>query len=204
MEGLDFDLAREVGVDAMFAPSIEEMYDQGDTRVTASSVSQRWEGEHRQGHFDGVATVVAKLFNIIRPTDAFFGLKDLQQCAVIQALIRDLNYPITLRLMETVRENDGLAMSSRNAKLSPDERAIAPQLHSTLTELALAIRNGTLLSHALLQGRQSLVRVGFAVQYLALVDANSLEPIQACDEGARLIVAASLGNTRLIDNIAVR
>lgn len=202
-ENADFDMASEVGVDAIFAPDVEEMYGMGDTRVTASRVAERWEGEHRPGHFDGVTTVVAKLFNIVRPSDAFFGLKDLQQCAVIGSMVHDLKFPLRLHYLETVREADGLAMSSRNAKLSPQDRVIAPGIYRVLAETASHLTGGVAIDRALDSGRNLLGSMGFAVEYLGLVDPSSMEPLTVVQAHSRLVVAARLGNTRLIDNIAV-
>ena len=202
-EERDFRLAREAGVDVMFAPSTEEMYAGSTTTVRVAGVSSRWEGEIRPGHFDGVATIVAKLFHCIRPTHAFFGLKDFQQCSVIKTMVHDLQFPLNLMLLETIREADGLAMSSRNAYLLEEERAIAPELNRTLVQVSEKLAKGTNIEGALSEGRAYLNDVGFDVQYLALVDSVTLEPVISYVENARLIAAAKLGRTRLIDNIAV-
>lgn len=202
-ETADFAMASDAGVDVMFAPSVDEMYAGGTTKVVVSGGSQRWEGEHRPGHFDGVATVVAKLFNIVRPDYAFFGLKDFQQCAVVDRLVRDLNYRIVLRFMDTVRELDGLAMSSRNAYLSPAERQTAPELHRALEGIAGALAQGDSIESSLAHGRERLASHGFTVEYLALVDPITLEPVNTQSLGDRLIVAAKLGKTRLIDNFQI-
>jgi pantoate--beta-alanine ligase len=202
-EERDFRLAHQTGVDVMFAPSTEEMYAGSTTTVRVAGVSSRWEGEIRPGHFDGVATIVSKLFHCVRPTHAFFGLKDFQQCAVIGSMVRDLKFPLSLRLLETMREPDGLAMSSRNAYLLPEERSVAPELHRTLLLVSELLRIGTNVDAALPEGRARLSAVGFDVQYLALVDSVTLEPVIAYGANTRLIVAAKLGRTRLIDNIPV-
>ncbi len=202
-EERDFELAASAGVDVMFAPSTEDMASETSTRVTVPGVSTRWEGEHRPGHFDGVATVVAKLFHIVRPSDAFFGLKDFQQCAVIRQMVHDLRFPIALHFEETVREMDGLAMSSRNAYLTPDERQAAPLLYRTISEASRQIVDGRPVDESTNDAINALSRGGFSTQYLALVDAETLEPLDALTGASRIIVAAMLGRTRLIDNVAV-
>ena len=205
-EDRDFALASEAGVDVIFAPTAEEMYARNQTRIHVAGVSERWEGEYRPGHFDGVATVVAKLFNIVRPDFAVFGLKDYQQCAVIRQMVADLNYSIVLRFEETVREADGLAMSSRNVYLSPEERGKAPQLHRELTRLASQLRatmkDKNSIDACLQTSQATLDRVGFRVQYLAWVHAETLVPLGSSGEVGRVIGAAYLGKTRLIDNVS--
>src|SRR2546421_3472895 len=176
----DFHLAESVGVDIMFAPSVEEMYRGEQTIVQIQGVTSRWEGEHRPGHFEGVATIVAKLFNIIRPDIAIFGLKDFQQCVVIDRVVKDLNFPVALMFEETVREPDGLAMSSRNAYLSAQERGIAPLLHRELVRLAgLAAP----INAEFQASKRALSDAGFVVDYLALVDGRSLEPTKEARKG---------------------
>jgi len=200
-EDRDFTLAREVGVDVMFAPAVADMYTGSGTVVHVRGVTERWEGEHRPGHFDGVATVVAKLFNIVRPDVALFGLKDFQQCVVIDRMVKDLNIPLVLMFEETIREPDGLAMSSRNAYLSPEERRVAPLLHQELVRLS---RCSQPLKAEIGTSHERLTSVGFRVDYLALVDSATLEPVEKTAPETRLIAAARLGGTRLIDNIAVQ
>ena len=205
-EERDFSLAEEVGVDVIFAPSVEEMYPEIATRIHVEGVSELWEGAFRPGHFDGVATVVAKLFNIVRPDFAVFGEKDYQQCRVIERIVEDLNVPVRLVFAPTVREADGLAMSSRNAYLGPELRQLAPQLHRELIKLAASLRQSKTEFEAqslIDESVQSLTRVGFAIDYLELVDSKYLLQTREISSAARLIVAARLGKTRLIDNIAL-
>jgi pantoate--beta-alanine ligase len=204
-EARDAKLAEAAGADVLFAPSVDTIYPRQTTEVRVSGVSERFEGAIRPTHFAGVATVVLKLFNMARPDRAYFGLKDLQQCAVVKRMVEDLNVPIELRFMETVREQDGLAMSSRNVYLSPGERERAPMLHQVLVGLAAALReNPHVLAEDLVPGAtETLSRHGFEVQYLALVDPESMEPRSKFHSKFRWIVAARLGNIRLIDNVPV-
>jgi pantoate--beta-alanine ligase len=172
--------------------------------VHVGGVSQRWEGEARPGHFDGVATIVAKLLISARPDLAMFGEKDLQQLAVIRRMVADLNIPVEIVGVATVREGDGLALSSRNAYLSDDERARAAALPRALQYAREAIRGGTAVALALDTARKSLVEAGFSrIDYLALVDAFTLEPLEAPKGEMRLIAAGRMGATRLIDNLPV-
>jgi pantoate--beta-alanine ligase len=207
-EEADAAMAEGVGVDVLFAPTAEEMYPRKTTAVRVEGVTARWEGAHRPVHFDGVATVVCKLFNIVRPDAAFFGLKDFQQCSVIRTMVEDLNMPVLLRFCETVREPSGLALSSRNQYLSASERELAANLYSELSRLSLALRSSAPCDSAgidsrLKEGVVNLTASRFAVDYLALVDPRSLEPVARLEAEARLIVAAKLGTVRLIDNVAV-
>jgi pantoate--beta-alanine ligase len=183
-EERDRAIAAAEGVDRIFAPGVDEMYPDGfSTTVSAGDVASRFEGVHRPGHFDGVATVVLKLFNRLRPDVAYFGQKDAQQLAVIRRMTSDLDLGVEIRAVETVREPDGLALSSRNAYLSPEERRRAPSLHQ-----ALVARN------------PGLVEGG--VDYLAVVDANTFVEVEP-RPGALVIGAARFGPTRLIDNIRI-
>jgi pantoate--beta-alanine ligase len=204
-EETDLEMARSIGVNAVLSPSAEEMYAGIQTKVMIGGISELWEGELRPGHFDGVVTVVAKLFNIVRPHMAYFGEKDFQQCAVISKMAEDLNFRITLRFVETVREQDGLAMSSRNAYLDPANRTKAPQLYKSLLEAAGRIRthpnDSAAIGEILESVRQTLTDTGFDVDYFALVDSRTLQPIERAGEYSRLIAAAKLGSTRLIDNV---
>ncbi len=200
-EGRDFELAEASGVDLLFVPTVEEMYPGSLTTIHIDGVTKRWEGEFRPGHFDGVATVVAKLFSIVRPDVAVFGWKDFQQCMVIRQLVQDLHFQLRLHFEPTVREDDGLAMSSRNRFLSDQERSVAPALYAGLVHAAELIRGGVPVGEVLDSARADLNSKGFAVDYFALVDGLTLEPIGAAQEDARLIAAAKLGTTRLIDNI---
>jgi pantoate--beta-alanine ligase len=206
-ESTDFEMARSAGADVMFAPEVSEIYGEKTTTIRVANVTDRWEGEKRPGHFEGVATVVAILFNIVEPTRAYFGLKDFQQCAVIRRIVEDLRYGIELRFVETVREEDGLAMSSRNAYLSPEERKKAPGLYRALQNAAQELRQSTkdasTTEGILARHREELRASGFSVDYFALVDGATLEPLEYAQEGGRMIAAAHLNATRLIDNCQV-
>jgi pantoate--beta-alanine ligase len=177
-------IAAEEGVDRVFAPAIEEMYPDGfSTTVSVGDVGNRFEGAHRPGHFDGVATIVLKLFNLLDPDAAYFGQKDAQQLAVVRRMTADLDLGVEIQAVETVREPDGLALSSRNAYLTSEERRRASSLHR-----ALAARD------------PGLVEGG--VDYLAVVDADTFLEIEP-RPGALVIGAARFGSTRLIDNIPI-
>jgi pantoate--beta-alanine ligase len=172
------------------------------TKISVAGVSERWEGEARPGHFDGVATVVAKLLLSVRPDVALFGEKDFQQLAVIRRMVQDLNIPVEIVGVPTVREADGLALSSRNAYLSPDERQRAVALPNALKAAREAILAGSPVGTALREAKQSLVDAGFLrIDYFAVVDAATLEPVDAPAGEMRLIAAAVIGTTRLIDNL---
>jgi pantoate--beta-alanine ligase len=195
----------EAGCDLLWAPAVDDIYPEHfATSIHVSGVSDRWEGEHRPGHFDGVATVVAKLFIAIRPDVAIFGEKDFQQLAVIRRATADLGLPVGIIGVPTVRESDGLAMSSRNSLLSPAERERAPTLFRLLAQLAKVIASDAPVSPAVEQMVQDLKQDGFdSVDYVAYVDGETLEPLTQFREGGRLLAAAFLGSVRLIDNIAV-
>jgi pantoate--beta-alanine ligase len=167
-------------------------------------VSERWEGAARPGHFDGVATVVARLLLSVRPDVALFGEKDFQQLAVIRRMAADLDLPVDIVGVATVREADGLALSSRNAYLSKNERERAIALPTALIEARNSIIRDAGVGHALQQGKQTLVDAGFlSIDYFALVDAATLAPLDEPQGEMRLIAAATIGATRLIDNLAV-
>jgi pantoate--beta-alanine ligase len=195
----------QAGCDLLWVPSIEAMYPDGfATPVHVRGLSERWEGEHRPGHFDGVATVVAKLLRAVKPDVALFGEKDFQQLAVIRQMVDDLAIPVEVVGVPTERDSDGLALSSRNALLSSDERARAVALPNSLKAARDAIGSGIDVASALRQAKQGLVDAGFLkVDYLALVDAETLDPLDAPEGKMRLIAAAVIGSTRLIDNIMV-
>jgi pantoate--beta-alanine ligase len=193
------------GVDLVFIPNVEEMYPVGfATTVQAGGPSEGMEGAHRPGHFDGVATVVGKLLLQCLPDAAYFGEKDYQQLTVVQRMARDLDIPVRIEGVPTVREPDGLALSSRNVYLSPPERQTAALLYRVLRDTAAAVVQapGT-VPEALARGKAALEAGGFAVDYLELRDAASLAPMPRLAGPARLFVAARLGRTRLIDNIPV-
>jgi pantoate--beta-alanine ligase len=204
-EAEDARMLEGAGCDLLWMPSVADIYpDRFSTSVHVGGVSQRWEGEARPGHFDGVATIVAKLLISARPDLAMFGEKDLQQLAVIRRMVADLNIPVEIVGVATVREGDGLALSSRNAYLSDDERARAAALPRALQYARAAIRGGTAVALALDTARKSLVEAGFSrIDYLALVDAFTLEPLEAPKGEMRLIAAGRMGTTRLIDNLPV-
>jgi pantoate--beta-alanine ligase len=204
-EADDSKMLEEAGCDLLWTPSVEDIYPDGfATTVSVHGVSDRWEGEARPGHFDGVATIVAKLLLSVRPDVALFGEKDFQQLAVIRRMIMDLNIPVEIVGVPTVREADGLALSSRNAYLGPDEHQRAAALPNALKTARGAIRGGNAVGAALQQAKQSLVDAGFLrIDYLVLVDAATLEPLDEPRGGMRLIAAAVIGSTRLIDNLAV-
>ena len=204
-ERQDLAMLEEAGCDIVWMPAVEDMYpDDFSTTVKISGVSDRWEGEARPGHFDGVATVVAKLLVAVRPELALFGEKDFQQLAVIRRMVADLGMPVEIVGVPTVREPDGLALSSRNAYLSPEERRRAVALPNALNAARDGIAGGENVGAALQRAKQSLVDAGFLkLDYVALVDAVTLEPLDAPQGEMRLIAAAAIGTTRLIDNIAV-
>jgi pantoate--beta-alanine ligase len=204
-EEQDAEMLRKAGCDLLWIPTVEDIYPKGfATKVSVSGVSQRWEGEARPGHFDGVATVVAKLLLSVRPDVALFGDKDFQQLAVIRRMVADLNIPAEIAGVPTVREPDGLALSSRNAYLSHEERRQAVALPRALERARDAIRARQPVGSALDEARQMLAEHGFSrIDYFALVDAATLEPLDAPAGEMRLIAAAVIGTTRLIDNLAI-
>jgi pantoate--beta-alanine ligase len=193
------------GCDLLWTPSVHDIYPDGfATKISVSGVTERWEGEVRPGHFDGVATVVAKLLLSVRPDVALFGEKDFQQLAVIRRMVADLDIPVEIVAVPTLREADGLALSSRNAYLLPDEREQAAILPRALQAARAAILGGTPVMEVLREAKTLLCDGGFSrVDYFALVDAGTLEPLDEPKGEMRLIAAAVIGATRLIDNIAL-
>jgi pantoate--beta-alanine ligase len=204
-EASDLAKLRSVGAGGAFLPTVEEMYPAGaSTTVTVAGVSEGLCGPIRPGHFAGVATVVSKLLLQALPDVALFGEKDYQQLQVIKRMARDLDIPSRIVGVPTVREADGLAMSSRNWYLTPEQRKLAPRLHQVLLALGQALTAGGPTEPLLSQGRAELEQGGFdPVQYLELRDADGLAPLTWAERPARLLVAAYLGKTRLIDNIPV-
>ncbi|CRM01483.1 MULTISPECIES: pantoate--beta-alanine ligase [Pseudomonas] len=195
----------QAGCNLLFAPTVEEMYPEGmsgQTRVSVPHVSEGLCGASRPGHFEGVATVVSKLFNMVQPDIAVFGQKDYQQLAVIRAMVHDLNMPIQIIGEPTVRAEDGLALSSRNGFLSEQERAIAPVLYRSLSHIAAAIKAG---DHDFASLRAEQVRqieaAGLRLDYLEVRQGVHLRPATAQDQDIVILVAAFLGSTRLIDNL---
>lgn len=205
-EKRDIELLEKAQVDVLFLPSVLTMYPpQSSTSVKVRGVSEGLEGERRPGHFDGVATVVAKLFNIVTPDVAAFGKKDAQQCAVIDRMVRDLDLPVRLVFGDTVRESDGLARSSRNSYLSAVEREKAPVLHRALRAGEEAILHGIRQTEAVekLMHRVVAEVEGVEVDYLAVVDPETFAPPADFDRDLLIAGAVKLGRTRLIDNVRV-
>jgi pantoate--beta-alanine ligase len=193
------------GVQVLFAPEVKEIYPEGiaiQTQVRVPGLSETLCGSSRPGHFDGVTTVVAKLFNIVQPDIAVFGEKDYQQLSIVRKMVKDLCIPVGIVGVSTARDEDGLAKSSRNGYLSPEERHIAPVIHQTLNSCREAIACGfdnflQLESHA----RMKLLQAGLEPDYFAIRDASTLHPVTAETEEIAILAAARLGSTRLIDNV---
>ena len=223
----DFELLEAEGVDLVFTPSVEEMYGPGATgaagaaattgsadtlapftgvTVAPGSLAERWEGEIRPGHFRGVVTVVAKLLNIVRPNLAFFGEKDYQQLVNVKRMVRDLDLPSSVVGCPIIRDADGLALSSRNAYLSPAERSKALALPRALDAAAEALawgeRSGQALSTVMREA--AVAEDGVMLDYAAVVDPETLEPLEAVTRTARALIAARVGRTRLIDTAALQ
>lgn len=198
-EDRDLSMAESAGVDVVWAPPVSEVYTADVVPVSAGSEAALWEGEHRPGHFDGVATVVSRLFDVVRPTVAVFGLKDLQQCAVIRAL----GAPVHLEFVETVREPSGLAMSSRNQYFTSEQKEHVSVLFRALTDCALSIRDGGAFEAALTRATARLAEEGFEIDYIACVDPTTMQPAFAYVPGLRVVAAAKIFGVRLIDNVAV-
>jgi pantoate--beta-alanine ligase len=198
----DSELAAEVGADLLFAPTVEEVYPPGfATAVEVLGITDRLEGAVRgAAHFRGVTTVVTKLLSMAQPDIAYFGQKDAQQVVVIRHLVRDLNLPVQVEVCPTVREPDGLAMSSRNARLDAEERARALSLYRALSAAAEHAAGGERSAEALLDAARAAI-VPIEPEYLAFVDPDTLEPVAQLDRPALLAVAAHVGDTRLIDNL---
>ena len=203
----DTKACERAGVRVLFAPDASQMYAADDaTRITVGNLSQALCGSRRPGHFSGVCTVVTKLFNIVGPCVAAFGEKDYQQLQVVRQMVRDLHQPVKVIAAPIVREADGLAMSSRNAYLTSEQRAAAPVIHDALCKLAADVDGGEVESAQLIRkARATIERVEHArVDYIELCDARSLQPVQRVSRGATLAAAAVFfGSTRLIDNVLV-
>jgi pantoate--beta-alanine ligase len=202
----DLTLARAAGADIVFAPSLSELYPPGfQTAVRVGSLAARWEGQARPGHFDGVATVVTLLFNVTRPSHAYFGQKDYQQVLVVKQLARDVRLPLTVHMLPTVREPDGLAMSSRNTSLTPSQRAQATVLYRALRAARARIRSGERRAGPLLQQMRRLIHRArdARVDYAAIVDAGTLAPQARLRGRVAILLAVWIGRTRLIDNFLV-
>jgi pantoate--beta-alanine ligase len=203
----DRDLLEKEGVELLFAPSVEEMYPaRAVTWVTVEELSNKLDGRSRPGHFRGVTTIVAKLFHIVEPDAAFFGQKDAAQVAIIRRMVRDLNFPVEILACPIVRETDGLAMSSRNAYLDPQQRKEALVLHRSLMRVEKAWESHersaaklAAVGHEEFAGKDSV-----RLDYLEIVDPESLDSVDNVTEGALVAVAAFVGPTRLIDNTLLR
>lgn len=194
----------QAGADLVFAPDVGEMYPTGfSTKVSVGDLTEDLCGAARPNHFDGVATVVTKLLLQCAPHVAVFGEKDYQQLLVIKRLVRDLNIPVEIVGAPIVREKDGLALSSRNAYLSPSERKIAPLLYKTISQVAADLAEGRGCDDAVVAARFKLDAAGFRVNYVAVRDPETLKPLAGPVRRARVLAAVFLGNTRLIDNVPV-
>ncbi len=200
----DVEICEELGADIVFAPAIEEMYPAPQsTFVEVAGVTEHLCGKFRPGHFRGVATVVTKLFNIVQPDRAYFGEKDAQQVAVIRRMIRDLNMPVTLVEAPTVREPDGLALSSRNLHLNADERRIAPALYRALKAGEKSIAGGAADPEEVKRQMRAVLdeQPEIRIEYLEIVDPDEMQPVDRIAGPVRIAAAVWLGSTRLIDNI---
>jgi pantoate--beta-alanine ligase len=203
----DRDLLQSEGVELLFAPSVEEMYSAGAvTWVTVEELSNKLDGRSRPRHFRGVTTVVSKLFHIVEPDVAFFGQKDAAQVAIIRRMVRDLNLPVHITVCPIVREPDGLAMSSRNAYLDPEQRKEALVLQRSLLVVQQLIEQGeSSASNLIVAGRQEFAdKPSVRLDYFEIVNPDTLDPIQAIEDHALIAVAAYVGGTRLIDNLLIR
>ncbi|MXV44008.1 pantoate--beta-alanine ligase [Saccharibacter sp. 17.LH.SD] len=202
----DLALLRANNVDIVFVPEVATLYPADfTTKVTLEGVATKMEGESRPGHFTGVATVLTKLFNIVQPQNAYFGQKDAQQCAVIRRLVRDLDIPVNIVVVPTLREKDGLAFSSRNARLTPSQRGQAPALYKALRHAQILFskgeRSGSVLEHEIYS---ELQRSGIAheqIDYAVVVDPDQFEQYETVPNNALALLAVRLGNVRLIDNM---
>jgi len=204
-EQRDAAMAAKAGVDVLFGPPVEEIYPAGfQTTVTVGALAEPLEGTQRPGHFDGVATVVAKLLNIVQPEVAFFGQKDAQQALIVRRVVRDLDIPARIEVCPTVREPDGLAMSSRNAYLEPAERERAVALRRALDAAEQAVAAGERDAGAVATAAHAaMAPYGVEPEYLALVDAESLAPVDHIDGEILVALAARVGHARLIDNTLI-
>jgi len=202
----DQTLLEKEGVDSLFVPAVEEMYPAGAvTYVTVEGLSEKLCGKSRPGHFRGVTTVVAKLFHVVEPDFAFFGQKDAAQAAIIRRMVRDLNLPVEIVVCPIVREPDGLAMSSRNAYLDPNQRQMALVLYRSLTAIKQLFEKGERSAANLIETGKQVFASEPAVRldYLEVVDPNTLDPVTEMSHPALVAVAAFVGKTRLIDNIVL-
>lgn len=200
-EAADAAMAEKAGVDILFCPSPQEVYPESFTQVTVTGVSDLWEGAARPGHFAGVALVVLKLFNMVQPSSAYFGLKDLQQCAVIRRMAADLNVPLQIKYLETSRTEGGLALSSRNRYLTKESLELAHELPKSLIQAIAAIGSGMAKETAVSEARLRLESAGMQVDYLAIVDPISMQECDPYLPGARIMGAVRHDGIRLLDNM---
>lgn len=204
LEAEDLALLQEAGCDVAWLPPVTVMYPpEAATRITVGGRTEGFEGAIRPNHFEGVATVVTKLFNQTAPDFALFGEKDWQQVMVVTRLVIDLDMPVRIVPVPTVRDADGLALSSRNRHLTPTERILAPRLHAALQDTAARIAIGQPIAEAERAAITTLQEHGFDPDYLRLTDANTLRPQDILQRPARLLAAARLGTVRLLDNVAI-
>ena len=197
---------REEGVDAVFTPSVDEMYPDGpETTVEVGDITDRLEGAHRPGHFAGVTTIVSKLFDVVEPTRAYFGQKDAQQLAVIRRMVRDLGLSVEIVAMPTIREADGLAMSSRNARLSTEERAAALVLANALRLAGASYRSGERNASTMRDAMLALIAAQplARVDYVSVADTTTLAELTSIEAAALVSLAVQFGDVRLIDNITL-
>jgi pantoate--beta-alanine ligase len=202
----DCELFEATGVDVVFAPGVMEMVPAGaTTTVDVGAIGTKLDGAHRPGHFLGVATIVAKLFHVIQPDRAYFGQKDAVQVAVLRQMVRDLNFPVELVACPIVRDEDGLALSSRNAYLSAEERARALTIPRALEAMREEVAAGIVDADFVLKAGVDVIQRlgGIELEYLQVVDAKTLEPVQVIRPGTLIAMAARVGKTRLIDNFLV-
>ncbi len=201
----DSQLLADVECDIIFAPSVEQMYGKQPrlTNISVSGITEDLCGASRPGHFDGVAVVVSKLFNIVQPNLAFFGQKDFQQLAVIRQFVQDLSFPIEVIGVPITRAADGLALSSRNGYLTPEQRAVAPTIYQSLKTAEQALLNGVDLQIVLAEIKTQLTSAGFVVDYVE-ARSPSLQAVQGFQQDTVIFIAAKLGTTRLIDNLVVK
>lgn len=203
----DWEKLVSAGCDVLFAPTVEQVYPQGmhsQTLVSVPKVSEGLCGAARPGHFDGMATVVIKLLNMVQPHVAVFGQKDYQQLAVIRTMVRDLNMTVDIVAAPTIRAADGLALSSRNGYLNDRERAVAPVLYACLQQMAASIRHEKRVDERqLIKCHQRISGAGFLLEYFEVRNAQNLQPVTGTDTDFVILVAARIGKTRLIDNLAL-
>jgi pantoate--beta-alanine ligase len=206
-QGADEELCRSAGVDLLFRPSVHEMYAGAPSVVVEETVlAQSLEGKSRPGHFTGVCTVVAKLFNILVPNIAIFGQKDFQQLTIIRRMVRDLNFRVQIVGVPTVREEDGLALSSRNQYLTPEERQQAPVLRAALLQAAEQVHAGEKSAAEIVRlTRQRISQTPLArIDYVEMIDSETLHAVETVEPNSLLALAVFFGKTRLIDNILLR